>query len=93
MLHRLDGLALGILIFIRRSLSHKLLAGLWMLALAEFRKVLGRDRPGKAELPGQPALPFARDDAALRPIVLLLRGELLLVVALRLACGKWLRDG
>ena len=87
-LHRLDGLAVGILIFIGRSLSHKLLAGLWMLALAEFREVLGRDGPGKAELLGQSPLPFARDDAALRPIVLLLRGELLLVVGLRLASGE-----
>ena len=71
-------------------MPHKLLAGLWMLALAEFREVLGRDSSGKAELLGQSALPFARDDAALRPIVLLLRGELLLVVGLRLASGEWL---
>jgi hypothetical protein len=87
-LHRLDGLAVGILIFVRRSLPHKLVAGLWMLALAEFRKVLGRHRSGKAELPGQSALPFACYHAALRPIVLLLGGELLLVVGLRLARGK-----
>ena len=33
-LHRLDGLAFGILIFIRRSLPHQLFSGLWMLALA-----------------------------------------------------------
>src|SRR5208283_2171974 len=92
-LHRLDGLAVGILIFIRRSLAHKLLSGLWMLALAEFRKVIGRDRPGEAELPGQSPLPFACDHAALRPVVLFLRGELLLVVALRLASGEWLRNG
>jgi len=87
-LHRLDGLAVGILIFIRRSLPRKLLAGLWVLALAEFRKVLGRDRSGEAELIGKPALPFACDHAPLRPIVLLLRSELLLVVALRLASGE-----
>jgi hypothetical protein len=31
----LDGLAVGILIFIRRSLPHELLAGLRMLAMAE----------------------------------------------------------
>src|SRR5450755_2867935 len=48
MLHHLDAIAVSILIFIRRSLSHNLLAGLCMLALAEFREVLGRDRPGKA---------------------------------------------
>src|SRR5208283_2110513 len=79
-LHRLDGLAVGVLIFIRRSLPHKLLAGLWMLPLAEFREVPGGDRPGKAKLPGQVALPFACDDAALRPVVLFFRSELLLVV-------------
>ena len=92
-LHRFDGLALSILIFIRRSLAHHLLARLWMLALAEFREVLGRDHPGKSELPGQPPLPFARDDAALRPIVLLFRGELLLVVGLCLASGERLGNG
>src|ERR1039458_3329204 len=81
------------MIFIGRSLSHKLLAGLRMLALAQFCEVLGGDRSCKAKLPSQTALPFARDDASLRPIVLLLGGELLLVVALCLACGKWLRDG
>ncbi len=69
-------------------MSHKLLAGLWMLALAKFRKVLGRNGLGKAELRDQSSLPFARDDAALRPIVLFLRGELGLVVGLRLACGE-----
>jgi len=40
-LHRLDCLAVGILIFIGRSLSYKLFAGLWMLALAEFCEVFG----------------------------------------------------
>jgi hypothetical protein len=68
-----------ILIFIRRSMSHKLLAGLWMLPLAEFREVPGRDSAGKAELAGHTALPFAHDDAALGPVVLLLCSELLLV--------------
>src|SRR5580704_3109199 len=86
--HRLDGLAVGILIFIGRSLSHNLLAGLWMLTLAEFRKVLGGNGPGKAELPDQSPLPLTRDDAALRPIVLFLRGELCLVVGLRLSGGE-----
>src|SRR5216684_8735053 len=62
-LHRLDGLAFGILIYIRRSLPHQLLSGLWMLALAEFCEVLGRDSPGKAELSGQTPLPLPRDDA------------------------------
>src|SRR5208282_5235810 len=62
-LHRLDGLAVGISIFIRRSLSHKLLAGMWMLPLAEFREVFGRDSTGKAELAHHTALPFAHDDA------------------------------
>ena len=44
-------------------MSHKLLAGLWMLALAEFREVLGGNGLGKAELLDQSPLPFARDDA------------------------------
>ena len=92
-LHRLDGLAVGILIFIGRSLAHKLLARLWMLALAEFREVLSGDHPGQTELSGQSPLPFARDDAALRPIVLLLRGELLLVVGLCLASGERFGNG
>ena len=48
MLHHLEVIAGSILMFIPRSLSHNLLAGLWMLAMAEFREVLGRDRPGKA---------------------------------------------
>jgi hypothetical protein len=52
MLHRLDVFAVGILIFIGRSLPYKLRARLWMLALAEFREVLGRDSTGKAELSG-----------------------------------------
>jgi hypothetical protein len=90
MLHRLDPLAVGILIFIGRSMPHKLLPGLWMLALAEFREVFGRDRFGKAELLGEAALPLPCCDSALRPIVLLLRGELHLVVGLRLARGEWL---
>ncbi len=68
------------------TMEHR--AGLWMLALTEFREVLGGDGPGKAELRGQAPLPFACDDAALRPIVLLLCSEFLLVVGLRLACGK-----
>src|SRR6202140_4866859 len=71
MLHRLDPLAVGILIFIGRPLPHKLLSGLWMLALAEFREVLGRNCPGKSEAFRQSPLPFASDDALLRPIVLL----------------------
>src|SRR3974390_2439185 len=56
-LHRFDGLALGILIFIGRSLAHQLFARLWMLALAEIRKVFGRDHPGKSERTGEPPLP------------------------------------
>jgi len=47
-----------------------------------------RNGPGKAELAGQSSLPFARDDTAWRPIILLLRGELLLLAGLRLARGK-----
>jgi hypothetical protein len=63
-----------------------------MLALAEFGEVLGGYGSGKAKLRGQTALPLACNHAALRPIVLLLGGELLLVIGLRLACGKWFGD-
>jgi len=73
-------------------LPHKLLSGLRMLAVAEFCVVLGRDGPGETELRGQSPLPFPSDDALLRPIVLFLRSELLLVVALCLACGEWFRN-
>jgi hypothetical protein len=69
-------------------LPHELLAGLRMLALAESWEVFGKHSPGKAELPRQSPLPFPGDDALLRPIVLLFRGEFLLVVGLRLTCGK-----
>ena len=62
MSHCPDCLADGILIFVRRSLPHKLLARPWRLALAEFRELLGRSGPGKAELPGQSPLPFPCDD-------------------------------
>jgi hypothetical protein len=48
---RLKSLAVSIVILVRRSLLHKLLSGLWILALVEFREVLGRDRSDKAELP------------------------------------------
>ena len=67
-------------------MPHELLAGLRMLALAESCEVFGRHSPGKAELPRQSPLPIPGDDALLRPIVLLFRGEFLLVVGLRLTC-------
>ena len=92
-LHGLDGFAVCILVFIGGALANKLLASRRMLALAELGKVLGGDRSGKAELRGKPALPFAGNHAALGPIVLLLGGELLCVVALRLPCGKRLGNG
>ena len=50
MLHCLDGLSIGILVFIGGSLANKLFAGLRVLALAELGKILGRNRTGKAEL-------------------------------------------
>ena len=88
MLHRLDGLSVGILVLVGRSLSNKLFACLRVLALAELRKILGGNRTGKTELRSQPALPLARDHAPLRPVVLLLRREFLLVIGLRLAGGQ-----
>jgi hypothetical protein len=50
-LHCLDGLAVGILIFIRRSLPHEFLAGLRMLALAESCEVFGRHSPARRNCP------------------------------------------
>ena len=93
MLHCLDGLAIGILVFIGGALANKLFAGHRMLSLAELCKVLGRNRSGEAELRSKPALPFARNHAAFGPIVLFPGGEFLCVVALRLPCGKRLGDG
>ena len=66
MLHCLDGLAVGILVFIGGALANKLLAGGRMLALAELRKVLGGNRSSKAELRSKPALPFARQSRRVR---------------------------
>ena len=51
--HRLDGFAIGIPIFIRRPLSHKLIAGLGMRPLAQFREVFGRDRPARPNCPAR----------------------------------------
>ena len=41
MLHCLDGLAIGIQVFIGGALANKLLAGGRVLTLAEFGKILG----------------------------------------------------
>jgi hypothetical protein len=60
-----------------------------MLALAEFREVLGGHRRSKSEPLRQSSLPFPGDDVLLRPIVLLFCSEFLLMGGLRLACGKW----
>jgi len=43
--HRFNGLAVGVLIFIRRSLPYQLFVGLRMLALAEFWQNPRRRRP------------------------------------------------
>jgi hypothetical protein len=88
MLHRLDGLAVRILVFVRRSLANQLFACLRVLALTEVGKILSRNRTGKPQVCCETALPLAGNDAALRPIILLPRCELLLVVALCLAGGQ-----
>jgi hypothetical protein len=56
-----------------------------VLPLAQSGKILSGDRAGKPEFLCQTALPFTRNFATLRPIVLLPGGEFLLVVTLRLA--------
>lgn len=50
MLHRFDSLAVRILIFVRGTLAHKLLAALWMLPLAESREIFSGNSTGNAEL-------------------------------------------
>ena len=50
MLHRLDGLSVRILVFVRRSLANKLLACLRVLALTELGKILSRNRTGKPQV-------------------------------------------
>jgi hypothetical protein len=87
-LHRFDALAVRIPIFVGGALADKLLAALRVLTLAESREIFSGNRTGKTELRGQTALPLAGNLPALRPIVLFLRYEFFLVVALRLACGE-----
>jgi hypothetical protein len=60
MLHCLDGLSIGILVLVGRSLSNKLFACLRVPALAELSKILCRNRTGKPELCSETALPLAR---------------------------------
>jgi hypothetical protein len=50
--HRFDGLAVGILIFIRSALADKLFAGRRVLALTQLGEVLGRYRSTETELCG-----------------------------------------
>ena len=88
MLHRLDGFSSGILIFIRGSLTDELFARLWMLALAQAREIFCRNTFRKAELLSKLALPLPGNDTPLRPVILLLGGELYLVIVLRLASGE-----
>src|SRR6266478_4257764 len=56
MLHCLDGLSVGILVLVGRSLSNKLFARFRVLSLAELSKILSGNRTGKAELCSKPAL-------------------------------------
>src|SRR5260370_41583247 len=85
MLHRLNGFSVGILVLVRRSLSNKLFARFRVLSLTELSKILRRNCSAKAELCSKLPLPLASDHTALRPIVLLLGREFLLVIGLCLA--------
>ena len=58
MLHRLDGLAIRILVFVGRSLANKLFACLRVLALTELGKILSRNRTGNPQLRSEMALPI-----------------------------------
>jgi hypothetical protein len=82
------GLAVRILVFVRRCLANRPIACLRVLALTELGKILSRNRTGKPQVCCETDLPLAPNDAALRPLILLSRCELLLVVALRLAGGQ-----
>ena len=88
-LHRLDGLSVGVLVLVGRSLPDQLFSCFRVLALAEPCKILGRNRTGETESGGELALPLAPDFTFLRPVILLLRREFLRVIGLRLAGGKW----
>jgi hypothetical protein len=84
MLHCLHDLPVRPLVLIGGALTNQLLASRRMLALAQLGKVLGGDCSSKTELRSKAALPFAGNRALLRPVILFLRGEFLLVVALGL---------
>ena len=56
-----------------------------VLALAQLGKIVSRNRTVKSQVCSKTALPLPSNDTALRPIVLLLCSELLLVIALCLA--------
>jgi hypothetical protein len=64
-IHCFDGLSIGVLILIRSPLAYKLLAGHWVLALAEPREIFSRDRTGNAELCREATLPLAGNLPAL----------------------------
>src|SRR5579883_36045 len=91
--HRFDSLPVRVLVLIGGALPDKLFAGLRVLSLAEPREISLRDRTAQSEFCSQSALPLACNLAALRPVILFLRRELLLVVTLRLTGGKRLGDG
>src|SRR6185437_2640006 len=93
MFHSFDGLSIAVLVLIGRSLLHKLVAGVRLLTLADPGKVLLRNSPAQIECCSKSALPFARNFALLRPVVLLARREFLLVITLGLAGRKRLGNG
>jgi len=93
MLNGLHRGSLGGCVLLAVAVSHQLLSGEGILALAEASEVRLVDGPRKAVPLGNPALPFSENCVALLPIVLLGRHEFLGVIGLRLARTERFGDG
>jgi len=78
-------LAALVLVGSGRLMLDKLRAALWMLALAEPRKVLGSYRTSETPFTRQATSPFAVHLRVTAPVVLFLRRELARMIRLRLA--------
>ncbi len=93
MFHRSDRLPILGLVFMHLAMAHQLLSGRGVLAFGETGELFRSNRPSKAELLGELALPFALNGVALLPVVLFGGSELFRMIGLRLACGERFGDG